>query len=74
MPESLSDTRVEQHALRRITAQIGEFPGYAKVRRILLLAEPWSIENGLLTPTLKVKRAKVFARYEKEIVRLYEGH
>jgi len=74
MPESLRDTRVEQHALRRITAQIGEFPGYAKVRRVLLLSESWSIENGLLTPTLKVKRVRVFARYEKEIVRLFEGH
>ncbi|MDE2310220.1 MAG: long-chain fatty acid--CoA ligase [Betaproteobacteria bacterium] len=74
MPESLRDTRVEQQALRRIIAQIGEFPGYAKVRRVLLLTEPWSIENGLLTPTLKFKRAKVFARYEKEIAQLYEGH
>ncbi|MDE2117857.1 MAG: long-chain fatty acid--CoA ligase [Betaproteobacteria bacterium] len=74
MPESLRDTRVEQQALRRVIAQIGEFPGYAKVRRVLLLTEPWSIENGLLTPTLKFKRAKVFARYEKEIAQLYEGH
>ncbi len=74
MPESLRDTRVEQQALRRIIAQIGEFPGYAKVRRVLLLVEPWSIENGLLTPTLKIKRARVFAHYEKEIAHLYEGH
>ncbi len=74
MPESLRDTRVEQQVLRRITAQIGEFPGYAKVRRVLLLSEPWSIENGLLTPTLKAKRARIFARYNQEIVRLYEGH
>ncbi len=72
MPESLRDTRVEQQALQRVSAQIGEFPGYAKVRRVLLLTEPWSIENGLLTPTLKIKRAKVFARYEKEIAQLYE--
>ena len=74
MPESLHDARVEQQVLQRITEQIKEFPGYAKVRRVLLSLEPWSIENGLLTPTLKVKRARVFARYEKEIARLYEGH
>ena len=74
MPESLRDTRVEQQALQRIAGQIKEFPGYAKVRRVLLLAEPWSIENGMLTPTLKFKRARVFAHYEKEIARLYEGH
>jgi len=74
MPESLHDTRVEQQALQRIAEQIKEFPGYAKVRRVLLLSEPWSIENGLQTPTLKLKRARVFARYEKEIANLYEGH
>lgn len=74
MPESLRDTRVEQQALRRIAEQITEFPGYAKVRRVLLLAEPWSIENGLLTPTLKIKRAPVVARFATEIEQLYQGH
>ena len=74
MPESLHDTRVEQQVLQRIADQIKEFPGYAKVRRVLLLSEPWSIENGLQTPTLKLKRAHVMAHYEKEISRLYEGH
>ncbi len=73
MPESLHDTRVEQQVLQRIAELIKEFPGYAKVRRALLLTEPWSIENGLLTPTLKVKRAKVAERYAKEIERLYNG-
>jgi long-chain acyl-CoA synthetase len=73
MPESLHDSRIEHEVLERIAEQIKEFPGYAKVRRVLLLTEPWSIENGLLTPTLKVKRAKVIARYEKEIEQLYLG-
>lgn len=74
MPESLHDTRVEQQVLQRIAAQIKEFPGYAKVRRVLLLTEPWSIENGMLTPTLKLKRASVAVRFAKEIEQLYQGH
>jgi long-chain acyl-CoA synthetase len=74
MPESLHDTRVEQQVLQRIAEQIKEFPGYAKVRRVSLSLEPWSIENGLQTPTLKLKRARVFAHYENEIARLYERH
>lgn len=74
LAESLNDTRVEKEVLQRIAEQIREFPGYAKVRRVLLLTEPWSIENGLLTPTLKLKRAKVFARYAKDIEQLYQGH
>ena len=74
MPESLHDTRIEQQVLQRVADQIKEFPGYAKVRRVLLLTESWSIENGLMTPTLKVKRGPVVARYAKEIEQLYSGH
>ena len=74
MPESLHDTRVEQRILQRIAAQLAQFPGYARVRRALLLTEAWSIENGLLTPTLKVKRAQVVTRYAEAIEQLYQGH
>ena len=74
MPESLRDTRVEKEALQRIAEQIREFPGYAKVRRVLLLTEPWSIENSMLTPTLKLKRPQVVARFAREIEQLYQGN
>lgn len=72
--ESLSDPIVEAEALKLIAEQIHEFPGYAQIHRVLLLSEPWSIENGLLTPTLKIKRPQVVARFEREIKSLYEGH
>lgn len=74
LPESLRNSRLEQQALQRIADQIKEFPGYAKVRRALLLIEPWSIDDGLLTPTLKVKRRSVVERFAKEIEQLYQGH
>ena len=72
--ESLRDVRIDKEVLQRIAEQIHAFPGYAQIHRVLLLNEPWSIENGLLTPTLKVKRAPVVARYAHEINALYEGH
>ncbi len=74
MPESLHDPRLEQQVLQRIADQIKEFPGYAKVHRVLLLTEPWSVGNGLLTPTLKVKRGSVVKHFAKEIEQLYQGH
>ncbi len=73
-PESLTDPCVEQEVLQRISEQIREFPGYAKVRRASVLLEPWSIENDLQTTTLKLKRSKICAHFKNEIDRLYEGH
>ena len=74
MPESLRDTRVERQALLRIAAQLKEFPGYARIHRVLLQSEPWTIENGIMTPTLKLKRNRVASHFENEIKQLYEGH
>ena len=74
MPEALTDSRVQGKILKRIALNLREFPGYAKVNRVLLLQEPWSIENGLLTPTLKIKRNKVTEQFAEEIKQLYEGH
>ncbi|HEX7454991.1 MAG TPA: long-chain fatty acid--CoA ligase [Gallionella sp.] len=74
MPEALTDSRVEAKVLRRIARNLRGFPGYAKVNRVLLLREPWSIDNGLLTPTLKLKRDEVANRFTAQIKQLYEGH
>jgi long-chain acyl-CoA synthetase len=73
-PHTLADSRVQAKVLERVVYRLREFPGYAKVNRVLLLQEPWSIDNGLLTPTLKLKRPDVSARFSEQIKRLYEGH
>lgn len=66
--------QAQQLALNRIAQQIIEFPAYVRIRRVALLTEPWTVENGLLTPTLKTKRGKVLERYREEYERLYEGY
>ena len=42
-----------------------------KIKKIQLINENFSIENGLLTPTMKVKRKKVMEKYKKELENLY---
>ncbi|MCW5606403.1 MAG: AMP-binding protein, partial [Burkholderiales bacterium] len=66
--------QIEALVLERVAAQLREFPGYAQVRRAMLTLEPWTVENGLLTPTLKLKRAKVMEKFNAEIDRMYSGH
>jgi long-chain acyl-CoA synthetase len=64
----------EQLVLERINAQIKAFPGYAQIRRVAIAAAPWTIDNGLLTPTLKLRRAKVLEQHREDYEKLYAGH
>ena len=59
--------------LARANAQLHAFPGYTKIRYVLRLNEPFSIDNGLLTPTLKLKRGEIERRYAAAIEALYRG-
>jgi long-chain acyl-CoA synthetase len=58
---------------RRIRSALKDFPGYAKIRKVHLSLEPWTVENGLVTPTLKTKRARVLERFGPEVDALYVG-
>ena len=74
IPVGATSKRVEEILRIRIAAQMKEFPGYAQVRRVAATLEPWTVENGLLTPTMKLKRAKVMERFNAEIDGMYAGH
>lgn len=58
---------VEEISLKRISRNLHEFPGYAQIRRMTCTLEPWTIEEGLITPTLKVKRPKVMEKYQQSL-------
>ncbi|MDA8711761.1 long-chain fatty acid--CoA ligase [Candidatus Pelagibacter bacterium] len=42
-----------------------------KIKKIQLIDESFSIENGLMTPTMKVKRKKVTEKYKNQLEKLY---
>lgn len=48
-----------------------DLPTFAMVRRFAILPEPLSLENGTLTPSLKVKRREVERRYASTVEHLY---
>lgn len=70
--EALNASAVLKAALARIEQRLAPFPSYARVRRVWLTLEPWTIENGLITPTMKLKRPELLTRFAPEIARLYE--
>jgi long-chain acyl-CoA synthetase len=73
-PNGEGREKAEKLVLARIAKQVHAFPGYAQVRRVALLTDKWTVDNGLLTPTLKPKRAKILDRYRDRLAEIYRGH
>jgi long-chain acyl-CoA synthetase len=71
--EALADKRAQQALVRRIAERCRDFPGYAKIRAVHADLQPWSVDNGLLTPTLKVRRKLVLERFAADIEALYRA-
>lgn len=70
-PATLRDPKVVKALTKHVAHQLKHFPGYAQIRRLHLDLRPWTLEDGLLTPTLKIKRDLIVDRYREAIDALY---
>jgi len=68
------DPRLQRLLLERIGQRLRASPGYAKIRRVAVVDRPWTIEDGTMTPTMKLKRALILSQHREEVDRLYRGH
>jgi len=70
-PASLDSDAVHKQVIARLRRLLHDFPGYAKIRRVCPMLEAWSVEGGLLTPTMKVRRKQVLDRFAEQIEAMY---
>jgi long-chain acyl-CoA synthetase len=71
--EMVVDPRVRAKLMDRVTRVNAHLPVFQRVRRIALLEKEMTAENGLLTPSLKVKRRVVNEAYRDLIEDLYRS-
>jgi len=73
-PDTPNSPEAIGNMLVRISDRLKHYPEHAQIGAVYLLQSPWTVESGLITPTLKVKRGKVEQIFHKEIIKLYSGH
>jgi long-chain acyl-CoA synthetase len=61
----------EKVLLDRANELLKNFPRWVRIRKVIPTQDPWSIDNGLLTPTLKLKRPLVLARFKDAVDSAY---
>jgi long-chain acyl-CoA synthetase len=68
-----NDSAVIKHMIKDLDriAEKRKLQGFEKVKGIYLALEPFTVENDLLTPTLKLKRSEASKAFRKEIDELY---
>jgi len=65
---------IRTRVLARIDRLLADMPRHTRVRAVHLSFEPWTIEEGLITPTFKVRREALQRRFSAQINELYAGH
>lgn len=72
--ETYGDKKVIKLFMQLVGEKTRAFPGYAQIRELAVVQEAWTPDNGLMTPTLKLRRKRILAHHQQEAERLYAGH
>jgi long-chain acyl-CoA synthetase len=54
-------------------AKVNKFSGLEKIKKVYVSSDPFTIENEILTPTMKIKRNIAKDVYKAQIDKMYEG-
>lgn len=70
--ELLKKEEIQGLIAKEMEKATGDVPNFAKVKAFTLLPDVFTVDNHLLTPTLKLRRSKIFERYRDEFDSMYQ--
>jgi long-subunit acyl-CoA synthetase (AMP-forming) len=72
----IQDPEVRAHIEAELTSLLvrvnAELADYEKLRMLVIASDAWSIENGYLTPTMKIKRSRIEAAVDGQVESWYQ--
>ncbi|MGL5906927.1 MAG: AMP-dependent synthetase/ligase [Shewanella sp.] len=71
--ELLRHSHVVEHFEQRLKQLQHELAGFEQIKKFTLLPEAFSMEAGLITPTLKLRRKMIYHKYAHEINAMYNS-
>ena len=71
--ELIRHSHVVEHFEERLKHLQQELAGFEQIKKFTLLPEAFSMEAGLITPTLKLRRKMIYHKYSREINAMYGG-
>lgn len=66
--------RIEAHLLEQCREHLCDAPRHEAIGAVALVDQPWTVDNGLITATQKLRRCQILRRHAAEVTRLYAGH
>lgn len=65
------DDRIIDRVWKDVESMNEGFAKWEKIKKIIIDTEEFNVDNGCLTPTFKLKRKPILAKYESQIEDLY---
>jgi long-chain acyl-CoA synthetase len=65
------DERIAQRMMEDVEKLTASFAQWERIKKIQILPQPFTIENGELTPTMKLKRKPIREQYQSLIDSMY---
>ena len=71
----VGDAAVKAHVTTELSQLLKDvnagLPDYERLQMLVIAPEPWSIENGMLTPTMKIRRNRIEAQVQAKVENWY---
>ncbi len=68
----IEDGKVKEQIQAEVDKLCADFKGFEEIKKVVLLPEDFTTENGMMTPSMKVKRRVVVQKYADKIEAAYQ--
>ncbi|WP_258104985.1 AMP-binding protein [Marinoscillum sp. MHG1-6] len=70
--KSMDKEMVKKELTNQLKSLNQQYMGYQRLKLVVVVEDEWTSDNGLLTPSLKMKRNEISKKYEEALAPIYD--